>query len=106
MAAGCEWVGADERVRLVIALKRRDGRRCRGCGKRFRGRRNPTVDHCVPRSRGGTNALRNLRLLCARCNSRKSNHLPGEAGWPPELLLPLPVLMLPATVSPIGDIAT
>lgn len=32
-----------------------------------------TVDHIVPLSRGGTNAMRNLRLACRTCNRSKGN---------------------------------
>ncbi|WP_214770767.1 HNH endonuclease signature motif containing protein [Exiguobacterium sp. s133] len=31
------------------------------------------VDHIVPLSRGGTDELKNLQLLCAQCNLKKSN---------------------------------
>ncbi len=36
-----------------------------------------TVDHVVPRSRGGADSLDNLALACFHCNRRKSNHLIG-----------------------------
>lgn len=37
-------------------------------------RYNPlTVDHIRPRSRGGTNDLTNLQILCRNCNSSKKN---------------------------------
>ena len=32
-----------------------------------------TIDHVVPRSRGGTDHLENLQLLCAACNSIKGD---------------------------------
>lgn len=31
------------------------------------------VDHVLPRSRGGTDDLRNLRAACRRCNLRRGN---------------------------------
>jgi len=43
---------------------------CNGCRIAFPFR-NFTVDHVVPRSRGGTDHLDNLQLLCAACNSVK-----------------------------------
>ena len=43
---------------------------CAGCGIHFPFR-NLTVDHVVPRSRGGTDHLANLQLLCGACNSMK-----------------------------------
>jgi len=32
-----------------------------------------TIDHIVPRSRGGTDARDNLQLLCRRCNLAKGS---------------------------------
>lgn len=37
-----------------------------------------TVDHIIPRSRGGNNDLTNLQPMCATCNLEKGNKLPGE----------------------------
>ncbi len=41
---------------------------CDGCKGDFPFR-NFTIDHVVPQSRGGTNHLENLQLLCGACNS-------------------------------------
>jgi 5-methylcytosine-specific restriction endonuclease McrA len=64
----------------------RDGYRCRLCGltgRRVRfdggGYGHPTdvvgvylsIDHIIPRSRGGTSKPDNLRVLCTPCNTRK-----------------------------------
>ena len=43
---------------------------CAGCKHHFPFR-NLTVDHIVPRSKGGTDHLDNLQLLCGACNSMK-----------------------------------
>ena len=43
---------------------------CAGCRHHFPFR-NFTVDHIVPRSKGGTDHLGNLQLLCGACNSTK-----------------------------------
>lgn len=43
-----------------------------------------TVDHVVPRSRGGSNDPANLRLAHRRCNMARANHLP-ELAWPVSL---------------------
>ena len=43
---------------------------CAGCRVMFPFR-NMTVDHIVPRSRGGSDHLDNLQLLCGACNSTK-----------------------------------
>jgi 5-methylcytosine-specific restriction endonuclease McrA len=52
---------------------KRDGRRCCNCGSTER----LTIDHIVPRSRGGSNALDNLQVLCHDCNQAKGNSLPA-----------------------------
>ena len=43
---------------------------CNGCVTAFPFR-NFTVDHVVPRSKGGSDHLDNLQLLCGACNSAK-----------------------------------
>lgn len=45
---------------------------CPQCGKKFRAS-EMDVDHIVPQSRGGTNSIENLQLLCAHCNRSKGN---------------------------------
>ncbi len=50
---------------------------CGGCGEHFL-KRNLTVDHIVPRSRGGTDHPENLWLLCAACNSSKGTKSQAE----------------------------
>lgn len=53
----------------------RDGHRCGYCGKN-----GDTVDHIVPSSRGGTNSWLNTVAACTRCNQRKADRTPAEAG--------------------------
>lgn len=55
---------------------RRDGRRCAYCGKRA-----DTIDHVIPRSRGGTHTWDNCVAACRLCNSRKADRLLSEIGW-------------------------
>lgn len=47
-----------------------------------------SVDHIVPRSRGGRDQWTNTACACASCNHRKGNRLPNEAGmrlrWEPK----------------------
>ena len=45
---------------------------CNGCRIHFPFR-NLTVDHVVPRSKGGTDHRENLQLLCGACNSLKGS---------------------------------
>ena len=45
---------------------------CHGCKEHFLSR-NLTVDHIIPKSKGGTDHFGNLQLLCGHCNSTKGN---------------------------------
>ncbi|MGH7333964.1 MAG: HNH endonuclease [Candidatus Rokuibacteriota bacterium] len=58
-------------------ILRRDSYTCQYCTRR--GERL-TVDHIVPRSRGGVTAWTNVVAACLRCNLRKGNRLPEEVG--------------------------
>lgn len=61
-------------------ILRRDGYTCQYCNRR--GERL-TVDHVVPRSRGGETTWTNVVAACLRCNLRKGNRLPRECRmWP------------------------
>jgi 5-methylcytosine-specific restriction endonuclease McrA len=53
----------------------RDGRRCGYCGSVA-----TTVDHVLPRSRGGRNTWLNTVAACGSCNQRKGDRTPAEAG--------------------------
>ena len=55
---------------------RRDGQRCGYCR-----RSATTVDHVVPRSRGGADSWTNLVACCVRCNNLKGDRTPEEMGW-------------------------
>lgn len=41
-----------------------------------------TLDHVIPRSRGGGSTWENLVACCFACNNRKSDRTPEEAGMP------------------------
>ena len=53
----------------------RDEETCQYCGKHMR---ELTLDHVIPRSRGGQSTWENLVACCRACNGRKGNHLPKE----------------------------
>lgn len=54
-----------------IAVWRRDGGKCVRCG----GRERLEYDHIVPLSKGGSNTVRNIELLCEECNRQKGNRV-------------------------------
>lgn len=56
---------------------RRDGQRCAYCSGSA-----TTIDHVIPRSRGGADSWENLVACCLRCNNLKGDRTPHEMGWP------------------------
>ena len=56
-------------------VKRRDGAICHYCGLFSP---DGQVDHIIPLSRGGTDALENLAWACADCNNSKGDRTPSE----------------------------
>ncbi len=59
-----------------VALMRRDSHDCGYCGKRAE-----TIDHVIPRSRGGAHVWENVVASCKACNHRKADRLLDEIGW-------------------------
>lgn len=57
----------------------RDGNRCQYCGHVF-DRKELNLDHVIPRHYGGRTTWENVVCSCVRCNTRKANRLPHEAG--------------------------
>ena len=58
-----------------IAVYRRDNFKCVFCGAT----EDLTIDHKIPRSKGGTNAFDNLQTACVKCNTEKGNY--HETWW-------------------------
>lgn len=54
---------------LLLMMIEKDGLKCKTCFSID----NITIDHIIPLSKGGTDALENLQLLCRSCNSRKGD---------------------------------
>ncbi len=57
----------------------RDNNICQYCGKRFP-KKELTIDHVIPRSRGGKTVWENVVTACVACNTKKGNRTPQEAG--------------------------
>jgi 5-methylcytosine-specific restriction endonuclease McrA len=66
-----------KRLRIYM----RDKFRCQYCGDK-KGVAELTLDHILPRSRGGDNTPVNIVTACIACNNRKSDRTPGEARMP------------------------
>ena len=58
------------------AVFARDSWTCQYCGSRS----NLTVDHVIPRSKGGSSSWENIVASCAPCNRRKGDLLPRQVG--------------------------
>ncbi|MBR21601.1 MAG: HNH endonuclease [Microcella pacifica] len=55
---------------------RRDGNRCAYCDAHA-----TTIDHVLPRSRGGADTWENLVACCLKCNNIKGDRTPAEMRW-------------------------
>jgi 5-methylcytosine-specific restriction endonuclease McrA len=64
-----------------LRIYMRDKYRCQYCGER-KSVVELTLDHILPRSRGGDNSPINVVTACVKCNNRKSNRTPEEARMP------------------------
>ncbi len=56
-------------------IYKRDNNECVYCGSK----KQLTIDHVLPKSRGGRNEWTNLVTCCFKCNIKKSNRTPEEA---------------------------
>lgn len=58
---------------------KRDRYTCQYCGRQP-GPEELTIDHVLPKSRGGRSSWENCLLACVECNAKKANRTPAEAG--------------------------
>ena len=77
-------LGFDRMPRNDVKFNRRnlfarDGNRCQYCGRKFASS-ELSLDHVIPRSRGGKTTWDNVVCACVRCNVRKGGRTPHEAG--------------------------
>ena len=66
-----------KRLRIYM----RDKFRCQYCGEK-KAVGDLTLDHILPRSRGGDNSPVNIVTACVACNNRKGDRTPAEARMP------------------------
>ena len=67
------------RKEIVLSRKnilKRDNHECQYCGVRSV---PMTIDHIIPRKRGGEDSWYNLIAACVQCNTHKGNRTPNEA---------------------------
>jgi 5-methylcytosine-specific restriction endonuclease McrA len=75
----CRYVRVPYRRPIPLtrrAVLARDSHRCAYCAVRA-----DTIDHVVPRARGGRNEWTNVVAACSHCNHRKGDRLLSELGW-------------------------
>ena len=76
------YVKIPSRLHLPLTRKMvlaRDNYTCQYCGRQFP-KSELTIDHVIPKSRGGETTWDNVVVACRRCNQRKGNRTPKEAG--------------------------
>lgn len=74
----------DKFPRRIVRFSRyniflRDKNRCQYCGRKLP-KYELTIDHVIPRARGGKTTWENVVLCCIICNRRKGGRVPEEAG--------------------------
>lgn len=77
-----------------LKIWKRDGYKCHYCGCAvFKARgdnqfnNTATVDHVIPRSKGGTNHASNLVTACRRCNNAKDDQIAWDGSLSPATAL-------------------
>ena len=67
--AGMNWIRQERRLAVYL----RDGLACCYCGSSIEDGAQLTLDHVIPRARGGRNSVDNLITSCHRCNSARAD---------------------------------
>ena len=79
-------------------IYKRDGHQCTYCGNR----KNLTIDHIIPKSKGGQNTWMNLVTCCSSCNRLKDDRTPEEANMKLNILPYEPTIFTDIVNSSIG----
>ena len=66
-----EFSGSNKFKNILYVLDKK----CAICGKKFHNIDEATIDHIIPRSKGGKNHWRNYQLAHAKCNVKKGNKI-------------------------------
>lgn len=79
-----DFINPKKQIRFFESFTRqnvydRDGGKCMYCGEKI-SRAQFTFDHVIPKSRGGKTVWQNIVVSCLKCNSKKDNRTPSEAG--------------------------
>jgi len=78
------WVNLKRKMPVIrfsrANIYARDEYKCQYCHKKF-AERELTLDHVKPVVRGGKKTWENIVAACMRCNQRKSDRTPEEAGF-------------------------
>jgi len=77
----------------------RDRNTCQYCRKIF-STKDLTLDHVTPKSKGGPRSWQNIVTSCRKCNQKKGNKMPHEAGMIPFISPVAPPIHLFAILSP------
>ena len=80
-------------------LYRRDGHECTYCGSK----KNLTIDHIIPKSKGGQNTWMNLITCCSPCNRLKDDRTPEQANMKMNILPYEPNIFSEIINSSVGD---
>lgn len=83
-------------------ILRRDSFRCAYCG---RGDLPLTVDHVIPKAKGGADTWENLVCACTVCNNKKGDMTPEDAGLTLSIrpFVPSHIMFIKNVVSKIDD---
>lgn len=68
-------VNNDDRKRLRSEIFEKSDRICFICNERIPQGISPTIDHVIPKVKGGEDTIDNMKCCCRRCNFNKANML-------------------------------